>query len=216
MFGHCSTAISSFAEHARAEVRHDHRHAGETRRRGAASASGSPRRRSNGDGSPSFFRTPTVSTPQCTNTTAPWSRRGRKRHPDPLVVQTIAVHGGKQADAAQARSPSARRSRRADVPAQRVEHEEADEPRRMPRDRGGDGLFVAGDARDDRGPGDAVRDPARRPSDPRARRRCRDRPTQGDAILQTARSVSGKSGTPWSAARETGSRRNGNERRRAA
>src|SRR5436189_170542 len=36
-----------------------------------ASASGSPRRRSKRLGSPSFFRTPTVSTPQCTNTAAP-------------------------------------------------------------------------------------------------------------------------------------------------
>jgi hypothetical protein len=40
----------------------------------AATASGSPRRQSNGDGNPSFRLTPTVSAPQCTNTTAPRAR----------------------------------------------------------------------------------------------------------------------------------------------
>ena len=36
-----------------------------------ASASGSPSRRLNGEASPSFLRTPTVSMPQWTNTAAP-------------------------------------------------------------------------------------------------------------------------------------------------
>jgi D-serine deaminase-like pyridoxal phosphate-dependent protein len=36
-----------------------------------ASANGSPSRRSNGEGKPSFFLTPTVSTPQCAKITAP-------------------------------------------------------------------------------------------------------------------------------------------------
>ena len=66
------------AEEAGAEVRQDHRHlrkADATR----ATASGSPRRRSKRLGSPSFLRTPTVSTPQCTNTALPCGVRPRRR-----------------------------------------------------------------------------------------------------------------------------------------
>ena len=69
MFGHCSAAMSSFAKHAGAEMRNDDRDGGK-RAAVAASASGSPSRKSNGDGRPSFFLIPTVSTPQCAKTTA--------------------------------------------------------------------------------------------------------------------------------------------------
>ena len=91
-------------------------------------------------------------------------RGGGKDIPDPLIVQAVSVHRREQADAAQAQAAEGPSQPAPDVPLRRVEHEEPDEPRGMPAHRRADGLLVAGDARDDRGPGDAVAIELRRPA----------------------------------------------------
>ena len=179
MFGHCSAAISASRKQPRAEVRHDHRHLRETERRARRAPADRRAAGRSGDGSPSFLRTPTVSTPQWTNTAAPWSAAAAKTSLDPLVVQPVAVHRGEQADAAQLqlaeRPLAAGLGRRA---LRRVEHEEPDEPSRMARDRGGHRDLVAGDARDERGARDAVAIELGDPAIRQLRRRSRIVPSQ--------------------------------------
>ena len=69
-------------------------------------------------------------TPPC-----PGASRRPPRSPHASVVQRIALHGGKQTDASQAEQLEARSARDARVGGGRVEHEEPDEARGMPRDR---------------------------------------------------------------------------------
>ena len=85
------------------------------------------------------------------------------------VVQRIPLHRGKQADAPQAELVERALGPRRRIRSGRVEHEEADEARRMPRDRRRHRRFVARDAGDERR---ARRRPAielAAPSDRRAR-----------------------------------------------
>ena len=114
--------------------------------------------------------TPTDSTPQWTNTTGP---RLTSRTADAPAsagpkaatistmrttrgcVQGVPGHGGKEAH-----PPQALLQRRHDavlgIVLRWIEHEVADEACRVTRHRGGDGGFVAGDARDNRSARDAL------------------------------------------------------------
>jgi len=74
------------------------------------------------------------------------------------------VHRGEQADAAEAEAAERLSQPAADIPLRGVEHEEADELRGMPAHGGGDRILVAGNARDDGSPGDAVAIELRRPA----------------------------------------------------
>jgi hypothetical protein len=56
---------------------------------------------------------------------------------DPFVFQTIPVHGGKQGHDTHAQVAQGTSQSRVGVRGERIEHENADEPRRMPGDGGG-------------------------------------------------------------------------------
>ena len=133
-----------------AEVRNDDRHA----RDGAAPA---PRRRAD---RPAAGRTATAARASCARRpTARRSARTPPRRARAAASNTASTAGSSRryrciaGKSATARKPS--RSERAGEPRrcirrERVEHEEADEPGRMPGDGGRDRCFVAGNARDQR------------------------------------------------------------------
>ena len=129
-----------------------------------ASASGSPSRRLNGEASPSLLRTPTVSTPQWTNTAAPRAAAASNVALTRSSVELVVVHRREQADGSQVPVVERARQPLRGVVRRGIQHEEADQPRRMPGNRRGDRLLVAGDAGDQGGAGDVMlvelRDPA--------------------------------------------------------
>lgn len=73
-----------------------------------------------------------------------------------LVIQPIAVHGWKQANTSQSLFIKRAHEPGGDVTCRGVEHEKADEARRVSAGRGCDRLLVAWNARDDRSPCDAM------------------------------------------------------------
>jgi uncharacterized protein len=81
---------------------------------------------------------------------------GREHFLYALVIQPVPVHGWKQADSPKLLLPDRACQPCPDLSGRGIEHEEADEPRRVTADGGGDGVFVAGNARDNRHPRDAV------------------------------------------------------------
>ena len=83
-------------------------------------------------------------------------RSRRKDVLHPLVIQPIAVHGWKQANASQSLFIKRAGEPGGDVTGRGVEHEKADEPRQVSRDGGCDRFLVAWNARDDRSPCDAM------------------------------------------------------------
>ena len=84
-------------------------------------------------------------------------RGGRREHRvNPVVVEAIAVHRRKQGDDAQVLLAERASEPRVCVGRDGVEHEEPDEPRGVPSNRGGDGLLVAGNAGDEAGAIDPI------------------------------------------------------------
>ena len=80
----------------------------------------------------------------------------------PVVVEWHVVHCRKEADGAQPELAKRAPRRVHRIGRGRIEHEEADEAIAVARDGGGDGILVAGNARDQRRSFDAVAHRARR------------------------------------------------------
>ena len=83
--------------------------------------------------------------------------RRRKDLAHPFIVQSVAVHCGKQTDTAEALLTKRTRETRRHVSRRWIEHEKTDEACRVTGDGRGHGYFVAGNARDDRGAGNLLR-----------------------------------------------------------
>ena len=110
-------------------------------------SSGLPYRSSKRLGSPSFRRTPIASTPQCTNSAVPGTAAATATTlADARIVECVAVHGREQADDAHAGVRERFPDPRLRAGCRRIDHEVADEPRRVAGDRLGHRGLVAGDA----------------------------------------------------------------------
>ena len=152
-----------FAQEAGAEVRNDHRHLGEARgdvreRQRIAEPQvergGEPELLAHADGEHAAVDEHRRAA----------RRRGLERGADPLVGELVVVHRREQADGAQLPVVERPRQPFRGVGRRRIQHEEADQPRRVPGDRRGHRLLVAGDAGDQGRAGDVMlvelRDPA--------------------------------------------------------
>ena len=129
-------------------------------------------------------------------------RRGEvEQRPRPLIVHRDVMHRREQADGAQAALE--RRSRlRHRISARRIDHEEADEPLRMPRDRRRDRRRVARHTGDQRRARDLMAIELRRPAVGERLGRARRVPSQFRQRAVTAER-----------SRRTASRKSGSERR---
>src|SRR5262249_42903542 len=124
------------------------------------SATGLPTLRSNGLARPSFLRTPTVRTPQCTNTAVPGAEAASSKiccaGASPIAYPCIDGNRHIVRSAPVARAAEGCGGRRHGIGPRRIDHEEPDEARWMPRDRGRHRRSVAGHARNQRGAADVV------------------------------------------------------------
>ena len=132
-------------------------------------SSGLPKRMSNGLGRPSFLRMPTDSTPQCTNTAT--RRPCRPVAPRPARtparrVRRAARSGASPGTGRWCAGPASSARFAYAIASSRVGSSMKKPTKRdgVERDRLGHRIGIAGQAGDERGLGDAVRDPARRPS----------------------------------------------------
>ncbi len=144
-----------FAQETGAEVRNDHRHLGEARGNvGERQRIAEPQIERRGEPEPLAYADREHAAVDEHRRAA--CRGGLERGADPLVGDLVVVHRREQADGSQVPVIERPCQPLRGVVRRGIQHEEADQPRRMPGNRRGDRLLVAGDAGDQGGAGDVM------------------------------------------------------------